>query len=75
MASAISPRVTPGWTERTRIDRSGVSKSNTPRLDTTRRISWKRVAAGPASRALAYPTPDTTSTCSTNERVEWFGTQ
>ena len=35
-----------GARERSRIRWSGVSKSNTPRLDTTRRISWKRAAAG-----------------------------
>ena len=41
----------PGWTERRRMAWSGVSKSKTPRLETTRRTSWKRVAAGPAAAA------------------------
>ena len=75
VAATISSTVTPGWTDRIRITLSGVSKSKTPRLETTWRISWNRLAAGPAAAARWYPTPQTTSTCSTNDRVEWLGTQ
>ena len=46
VAATMSSTVTPGWYERSRMVRSGVSKSNTPRLETTRRMSWKRVAPG-----------------------------
>ena len=45
VAATTSSTVTPGCTERSRMRWSGVSKSNTPRLVTTRRISWKRAAS------------------------------
>ena len=70
VATTTSSTLTPGCTERRRIERSGVSKSNTPRFETTTLISWK------APRGTrSYPTPETQSTFSTNTRGEWLGTQ
>ena len=51
VASTISSTVTPGCTERIRMVRSAVSKSNIPRSEITKRISWNLVADGPASEA------------------------
>ncbi len=47
VASCTSSTVTPGCSERTRMRWSSVSKSNTPRSDTTRRTSKKRAGLGP----------------------------
>ena len=51
MAARTSSTVTPGWTEASRMTLSGVLKSKTPRFETTNRISWNRVAEGPAAVA------------------------
>src|ERR687897_64998 len=74
VAATTSSRVTPGWSERNRIERSRVSKSKTPRLDTTRRTSTNR-PAGPSAAARSQPTPVTVSTFSTNTLGPWLGTQ
>ena len=47
VAATMSSTVTPGWCERRRMVRSGVSKSNTPRFDTTRRIVVEAGGRGP----------------------------
>ena len=49
---------------------SGPPKSRTPRLVTTWRSSWCSFTQSPSSAARSYPTPDTTSTFSTNTRGE-----
>jgi hypothetical protein len=75
VAATTASTVTPGCRDRIRMAWSGVSKSKTPRLEITRRISWYCDAVGPAAAARSYPTPDTQSTVGTNARGEWLGTQ
>jgi hypothetical protein len=66
VAARTSSTDTPGCTERSRIDRSGVAKSSTARFVTTTRIS-----IAPRS----WPTPLTMSTRGTNTRGACRGTQ
>ena len=64
VAATTSSTVTPGWTDRSRMRWSGVSKSSTPRLVTTRRISWWAATNPPTAGGPAVADPDTMSTSS-----------
>ena len=74
VAAWTSSGLTPGCTERSRMERSGVSKSSTARLVTTTPMSRYRPADG-LDRARSYPTPDTMSTFSTKTRLVCRGIQ
>ena len=75
VAARTSATLAPGWTLSSRTVESGPPTSSTARSVTIRWMSLNRAAAGPASRARAGPTPETTSTRSTRTRGEWRGTQ
>ena len=66
--SRTSSTVTPGCTDSRRRVSSGPPRSRTPRLVTIRWMSLKRRRRRPPPSRARGPTPETTSTCSTNVR-------